>query len=90
MDTRPSKIGRAIEALSAVQLNDAEKIRLAEKLVDFVFARVCPMTDPQMCIAQGYLASASHALRQARELVETWPHDDLPFDPDLEPENKRS
>lgn len=83
------KIGTAIEVLVGVQLNDAEQLRLAEKLIENVFTRVCPLTDPQMCIAEGYLASGSHAVEQARQLVESWPHESLPADPDLEPENSR-
>jgi hypothetical protein len=89
MNTRSQRIAKAREYLTMAQLNDAEQLLLAERLIDEVFARVCPMTDPQICIAEGYLASASHAVEQARLLVESWPHDSLPADPDLEPENVR-
>lgn len=89
MNIKPSRIGAALDILGCAQLNDAEQLRLAEKLIENVFTKVCPMTDPQMCIAEGYLASASHAVEQARLLVESWPHDDLPFDPDLDSENRR-
>lgn len=89
MNTDPKRIGKAQDILAHAVLNDAEQLRLAEKLIEDVFSRVCPLTDPQMCTAEGYLASASHAVEQARLLVESWPHDSLPVDPDLEPENKR-
>lgn len=89
MNTRPDRIAWAIDFLGQARLNNAEQLRLAEKLIDGVFTLVGPMTDPQMCVAEGYLASASHAVEQARLLVETWPHDSLPVDQDLEPENKR-
>lgn len=90
MNTDPKRIGKAQDILAHAVLNDAEQLRLAEKLIEDVFSSVNPMTDPQMCIAEGYLASAAHAVEQARLLVESWPHDSLPFDPDLEPENRRA
>jgi hypothetical protein len=89
MNTRPDRIAKAMEYLGVAQLNDAEQLRLAEKLIEDVFTRVCPMSDPQMCIAEGYMSSASHAVEQARLLVESWPHEHLPVDPDIDPENKR-
>lgn len=89
MNLRPSKIGNALDALAQVQLNDAEQLRLAELLVQDVFTRCEPVSDMQLSTAEGYLASASHALEQARLLVESWPHDNLPVDPDYEPENRR-
>lgn len=89
MNIRQTRIALAQERLLGVQLNDAEQLRLAEKLIEEVFARVGPLTDPQMCIAEGYLCSAAHAVDQAKQLVESWPHDNLPADPDLEPDNVR-
>lgn len=89
MKTDPNRIGKAQDILAHAVLNDAEQLRLAERLIEDVFTRVNPMTDPQMCVAEGYLASASHAVEQARLLVESWPHDSLPIDPELEPENVR-
>lgn len=73
-----AKIGRARDALSPCQLNDAEQLLLCKRLLEGVFSSLEPLTDPQMCIAEGYLCSAVHSVDQAQQLVETWPHANLP------------
>lgn len=78
MNMNQFQIREARAALSDLRLNAAEQLYLAKRLMEDVFVRLEPLTHPQMCVAEGYLCAATHAVDQAQQLVETWPHADLP------------
>lgn len=80
MTTDPRNVARALELLG--QLNDSEQLRIAERLLEFILARLGPMTDPALCIAEGYLSAALPSIEQARGMIEAWPDSELPADPD--------
>lgn len=70
MEMRNQKIQSASDVLAREQLNAAEKLRIAEKLVDDVLTDLGPCVDPVLCIAEGELRVATYAIESARDGVE--------------------
>jgi len=89
MKFRTDIIGEAMERLhlpvaaplDPLLLTAAEKLRIAERLVEDVLASLSPMTNGAMCVAEGKLQVAADAVESAREIVMQWDDEDLPVLP---------
>jgi hypothetical protein len=77
MKSSRKKSEAALRAVAKLRLNGAERLRLAEKLVEGVGVQLAPMIDPVMCVADGCLQAALMGLRQSRRFLDDW-HGDLP------------